>query len=140
MALVGDPELLFLDEPTTGFDPSARHQAWAVISRLRTLGKTIVLTTHYMEEAEALADRVAVSSAAGSSRRASQRRSAAVIARLRQIRFRLPAAVDASSCPTSSPARVSVDDGDHVEIADADLACLGELLDWARDRPSICPV
>ena len=60
MALVGDPELLFLDEPTTGFDPSARHQAWSVISRLRTLGKTIVLTTHYMEEAEALADRVAV--------------------------------------------------------------------------------
>ena len=47
MALVGDPELLFLDEPTTGFDPSARHQAWSVISRLRTLGKTIVLTTHY---------------------------------------------------------------------------------------------
>lgn len=57
MALVGDPELLFIDEPTTGVDPSARHQAWSVIARLRELGKTIVLTTHDMEEAEVLADR-----------------------------------------------------------------------------------
>ncbi|HTW10798.1 MAG TPA: ABC transporter ATP-binding protein [Acidimicrobiales bacterium] len=60
LALVGDPELLFLDEPTTGFDPSARRSAWEVISGLRDLGKTIFLTTHYMEEAEYLADRIAV--------------------------------------------------------------------------------
>jgi ABC-2 type transport system ATP-binding protein len=60
MALVGDPELLFLDEPTTGFDPSARRQAWRVISSLRDLGKTIFLTTHYMDEAQRLADRVAI--------------------------------------------------------------------------------
>jgi len=60
LALIGDPELVFLDEPTTGFDPSARHHAWEVISDLRELGKTIFLTTHYMDEAEALADRVAV--------------------------------------------------------------------------------
>jgi ABC-2 type transport system ATP-binding protein len=57
---VGDPELLFLDEPTTGFDPSARRQAWTVIQNLRSLGKTILLTTHYMDEAQNLADRVAV--------------------------------------------------------------------------------
>ncbi len=60
LALVGDPELLFLDEPTTGFDPSARRQAWEVIGGLRGLGKTVFLTTHYMDEAQALADRVAI--------------------------------------------------------------------------------
>jgi ABC-2 type transport system ATP-binding protein len=60
LALVGDPELLFLDEPTTGFDPSARRQAWEVIASLRDLGKTVFLTTHYMDEAQALADRVAI--------------------------------------------------------------------------------
>ncbi len=60
LALIGDPELIFLDEPTTGFDPSARQAAWAVIAGLRTLGKTIFLTTHYMEEAERLADRIAI--------------------------------------------------------------------------------
>ncbi len=60
LALIGDPDLLFLDEPTTGFDPGARRGAWEVISGLRELGKTIFLTTHYMDEAQALADRVAV--------------------------------------------------------------------------------
>ncbi len=60
LALIGDPELVFLDEPTTGFDPAARHHAWEVIANLRELGKTIFLTTHYMDEAQTLADRVAV--------------------------------------------------------------------------------
>jgi ABC-2 type transport system ATP-binding protein len=60
MALVGDPELLFLDEPTTGFDPRARRQAWDAVAALRDLGKTVFLTTHYMDEAQRLADRVAV--------------------------------------------------------------------------------
>ena len=60
LALIGDPELIFLDEPTTGFDPSARRAAWEVIDDLRELGKTIFLTTHYMDEAERLADRIAV--------------------------------------------------------------------------------
>jgi ABC-2 type transport system ATP-binding protein len=60
MALVGDPELLFLDEPTTGFDPSARRHAWEVIAGLRELGKTVFLTTHYMDEAQRLADRVTI--------------------------------------------------------------------------------
>jgi ABC-2 type transport system ATP-binding protein len=60
LALIGDPELIFLDEPTTGFDPSARRNAWSVIAGLRDLGKTVFLTTHYMDEAENLADRIAV--------------------------------------------------------------------------------
>ncbi|HEY8729219.1 MAG TPA: ABC transporter ATP-binding protein [Acidothermaceae bacterium] len=60
IALAGDPEMLFLDEPTTGFDPSARHEAWEVVKSLAELGKTVLLTTHYMDEAQYLADRVAV--------------------------------------------------------------------------------
>ncbi|MDH4102897.1 MAG: ABC transporter ATP-binding protein [Thermoleophilia bacterium] len=60
IALVGDPELVFLDEPTTGFDPAARRSAWEMILALRSLGKTILLTTHYLDEAQRLADRVAV--------------------------------------------------------------------------------
>jgi ABC-2 type transport system ATP-binding protein len=60
IALVGDPELLFLDEPTTGFDPAARRAAWEMIRSLRSLGKTVLLTTHYLDEAQQLADRLAV--------------------------------------------------------------------------------
>jgi ABC-2 type transport system ATP-binding protein len=60
LALIGDPDLVFLDEPTTGFDPSARRAAWAMVDDLRALGKTILLTTHSMDEAEALADRIAI--------------------------------------------------------------------------------
>jgi ABC-2 type transport system ATP-binding protein len=60
LALVGDPELIFLDEPTTGFDPAARRTAWEVIRSLRDLGKTLLLTTHYLDEAQELADRVAI--------------------------------------------------------------------------------
>jgi len=60
LALVGDPDLVFLDEPTTGFDPAARRQAWETVRGLRTLGKTILLTTHYLDEAQQLADRLAI--------------------------------------------------------------------------------
>jgi ABC-2 type transport system ATP-binding protein len=60
LALVGDPELIFLDEPTTGFDPAARRAAWEVVRSLQELGKTILLTTHYLDEAQALCDRVAI--------------------------------------------------------------------------------
>jgi ABC-2 type transport system ATP-binding protein len=60
LALVGDPELVFLDEPTVGFDPAARRAAWDTVRSLRDLGKTVLLTTHYLDEAQALADRVAI--------------------------------------------------------------------------------
>ena len=60
LALIGDPELVFLDEPTTGFDPAARRTAWGVVRRLKELRKTVLLTTHYLDEAQALADRVAI--------------------------------------------------------------------------------
>jgi ABC-2 type transport system ATP-binding protein len=60
LALIGDPELIFLDEPTTGFDPAARRHAWDTVRSLKDLGKTVLLTTHYLDEAQALADRVAI--------------------------------------------------------------------------------
>lgn len=60
LGIVGDPDIIFLDEPTTGFDPSARRQAWSIVENLTSLGKTVLLTTHYMDEAQFLADRVAV--------------------------------------------------------------------------------
>jgi ABC-2 type transport system ATP-binding protein len=99
LALVGDPELLFLDEPTTGFDPSARRQAWEMIASLRGLGKTVFLTTHYMEEAQALADRVAIIAggeivAEGAPDELGGRSGAAS-----SISFRLPAGVAAADLP-----------------------------------------
>jgi ABC-2 type transport system ATP-binding protein len=133
MALVGDPDVLFLDEPTTGFDPSARHQAWSVISRLRELGKTILLTTHYMEEAQALADRVIVVVAGrvvaeGTPDTLGGRDLAAAT-----VRLRLPAGIGLEQLPLFRGRRFRAD-GDHIELAGAGQADLGVLLDWARDR------
>ena len=99
LALIGNPELVFLDEPTTGFDPSARRSAWEMIDGLRDLGKTIFLTTHYMDEAEALADRIAVLRAGkivaeGTPATLGGRDSAAY-----EILFTLPAGVNADALP-----------------------------------------
>ena len=101
LALVGDPELVFLDEPTTGFDPAARRQAWEVIGGLRELGKTILLTTHYMDEAQALADRVAII-AAGRIVAEGSPADLAAAQRSTEIRFALPAGVAAAELPRVS--------------------------------------
>lgn len=98
LGLVGDPDLLFLDEPTTGFDPSARRRAWELIEGLRELGKTVVLTTHYLDEAEHLADRVAVIVkgrlvALGTPAELAARHRTSVVA------FRLPAGVPITDLP-----------------------------------------
>ena len=92
IALVGDPDLIFLDEPTTGFDPTARREAWTMITGLKDLGKTVLLTTHYMEEAQHLADRVAV---LRDGRIIADGRGRAVLARRArsEISFPLPAGV-----------------------------------------------
>ncbi len=138
MALVGDPDLLFLDEPTTGFDPSARHQAWAVISRLRDLGKTILLTTHSMEEAEALADRVIVIVAGRIVAEGTPDTLGGRDLAPSTIRFRLPAGVSTDQLPHPQGRRFEADH-DHVTLAGADLIDLGELLDWARARQIALP-
>jgi ABC-2 type transport system ATP-binding protein len=126
LGLIGNPEVLFLDEPTTGFDPTARRQAWEVVKNLGALGKTILLTTHYMEEAQVLADRVVVIAAGrivaeGTPESIGGRAEAQV-----RIRFRLPAAIPV-------PARVERDGALVVETDDATTA-LARLTTWALER------
>src|SRR5215211_183635 len=99
LAMIGDPELLFLDEPTTGFDPSARRQAWEVIASLRDLGKTIFLTTHYMEEAQELADRVAIIADGRIVAEGSPGELSARDGRVTVISFQLPAGMAADDLP-----------------------------------------
>jgi ABC-2 type transport system ATP-binding protein len=134
LALIGDPELLFLDEPTTGFDPSARRQAWDVIGGLRSLGKTVFLTTHYMDEAQALADRVAIISAGrivatGSPESLVDRGTPQT-----EIHFRLPSGVSASDLPDGVSAGARVDAG-LVTMTVADpVPVLRDLTAWASNR------
>ena len=99
LALIGDPELIFLDEPTTGFDPSARRAAWEVVAGLRQLGKTIFLTTHYMDEAEYLADRIAVLAAGRVVARGTPLTLGGRDHMATAIRFTLPASVETRDLP-----------------------------------------
>ena len=130
IALAGDPDLLFLDEPTTGFDPSARREAWEVIKNLATLGKTVLLTTHYMEEAQYLADRVAVISAGqivaeGDPATLANRE----LARAR-VRYRLPA----GTAPPPGLAGPAEADG-FTEFAPDDVTlALHQLTGWALEQ------
>ena len=127
IALAGDPDLLFLDEPTTGFDPSARREAWEVVKNLASLGKTVLLTTHYMDEAQYLADRVAVIAAGrivaeGPPATLGDRDHAAA-----RIRYRLPDGAIAPSGLTDAP-----DGNGFVQVASKDVvADLHRLTGWA---------
>lgn len=127
LALIGDPELVFLDEPTTGFDPSARRQAWGVIDGLRELGKTVFLTTHYMDEAENLADRIAVIAggrivAEGTPQNLAGREQLAA-----RISFTLPDTVSLDELPL----RGYLDDGRVAVETERVQADVKALLDWA---------
>jgi ABC-2 type transport system ATP-binding protein len=133
LGIVGNPELLFLDEPTTGFDPSARRRAWDLVENLRKLGSTILLTTHYLDEAEHLADRVVVIDhgqvlAEGTPEELAARAGSATV-----ISFRLPAELTAADVPDVGSARRAA--GNVVELRTttptADVAALAE---WALDR------
>jgi ABC-2 type transport system ATP-binding protein len=135
LALVGDPELLFLDEPTTGFDPSARRQAWEVIAGLRSLGKTIFLTTHYMEEAEYLADRIAVIAAGKIVAQGTPATLGGRDAESATIRFTLPASATVNDLPAELTAAVASSADGLVELAAANpLPLLGVLAGWAAAR------
>ena len=119
LGIVGNPELLFLDEPTTGFDPSARRGAWDLIARPDRRGTTVILTTHYMDEAEALADRVAVITPGGSSPMGRPSRSADATSGEATIRFRLPAATAVPTCrcpPRADTGAVEIRTGDEIEV------------------------
>jgi ABC-2 type transport system ATP-binding protein len=133
LALIGDPELIFLDEPTTGFDPSARRTAWDVVSGLRELGKTVFLTTHYMDEAEHLADRIAVIAngqivATGTPQTLGGRDHMPAT-----VRFTLPPGIHLAGLPEPLQPRCELHGAETVTITtEAPLSDLGLLADWAR--------
>jgi ABC-2 type transport system ATP-binding protein len=135
LALIGDPELVFLDEPTTGFDPSARRSAWEMIDGLRQLGKTIFLTTHYMDEAEALADRIAVLSAGvivaeGTPTTLGGRDRAAY-----QITFTLPQGVEITELPVGPRSARALDQSERVLIeTEHVMSTLQALSGWAIEH------
>jgi ABC-2 type transport system ATP-binding protein len=134
LGLIGDPELIFLDEPTTGFDPSARRTAWHVIHGLRDLGKTVFLTTHYMDEADQLADRIAVIAggrivAEGTPGTLGGRNRMAAT-----ISFTLPDGTGADDLPPELRTLVASDDGQVTLATDTPLVHVGALADWALAR------
>jgi len=130
IALAGDPDLLFLDEPTTGFDPSARHEAWQVVTNLSGLGKTVLLTTHYMDEAQHLADRVAVIAAGRIVAEGTPTTLAGRDTARARLRFRLP---DGAAPPADLLAGPT-EDG-WVEIVPDNLAAaLHRLSGWAIEH------
>jgi ABC-2 type transport system ATP-binding protein len=134
LALIGDPELLFLDEPTTGFDPSARRQAWGVIGGLRDLGKTVFLTTHYLEEAQTLADRVAIISAGRIVATGSPDELTGEGPDRTEISFRLPAGVQAPDLPFAVRTSARIDAGAVSLTAEDPIPLLRELTNWAAER------
>lgn len=127
LGLVGDPELIFLDEPTTGFDPSARRAAWEVVRNMRTLGKTIVLTTHYMDEAQYLADRICVIAAGKVVAQGTPETLRAGTEQLTHIRFELPDGVTAAELPL----RVKLDEGIAIIETATPTRTLNDLTTWA---------
>jgi ABC-2 type transport system ATP-binding protein len=135
LALIGDPELIFLDEPTTGFDPSARRAAWEVVAGLRKLGKTIFLTTHYMEEAEYLADRIAVLSAGRIVARGTARTLGGRNHLATAISFTLPDGLATRDLPEGlRPLAQPGADGSTILHSESPLVHLQMLGNWALGR------
>jgi ABC-2 type transport system ATP-binding protein len=135
LALIGDPELIFLDEPTTGFDPSARRAAWEVIAGLRDLGKTVFLTTHYMEEAERLADRIAIIDAGQIIAQGTPQTLGGGRLSGTTILFRLPSGSDVADLPPVLAERAQPDRSGRILLAGASVtADLYALAGWALER------
>jgi ABC-2 type transport system ATP-binding protein len=131
LALAGDPDLVFLDEPTTGFDPEARRKLWSAVENLRALGKTIVLTTHYLDEAERLADRVAILLDGRIKIVGSTREVARMAALPAQISFGAPAALRAKEIPPPDGVDLAVSGPTATCQTRNPAATLRVLLDWA---------
>ena len=135
LALIGDPDIVFLDEPTTGFDPSARRAAWEVITGLRDLGKTIFLTTHYMDEAEYLADRIAVIAQGCIVAEGTPKTLGGRDRMTSSIRFTLPADVTAADLPDMLRTLAEPgSDGTTALRTETPLVHVQLLADWALDR------
>jgi ABC-2 type transport system ATP-binding protein len=134
LGIAGNPELLFLDEPTTGFDPSARRRSWALVANLRSLGTTILLTTHYMDEAQNLADRVAV---LANGRIVAEDTPDMLAGRengVAFVRFRLPEGVHAQELPLPRDVELETANG-HISFrTETPTRVLTPLLDWASMR------
>ena len=135
LSLIGDPEIVFLDEPTTGFDPSARRSAWEVIAGLRRLGKTIFLTTHFMDEAEYLADRIMVLSAGRIVAEGTPKSLGGRDGMAAAIRFTLPEGVIVSDLPPGL-AQLAATGPERIVLlrSETPLAHVGMLAQWAKDK------
>jgi ABC-2 type transport system ATP-binding protein len=133
LGIVGDPELLFLDEPTTGFDPSARRRAWELVESLRALGATILLTTHYLDEAEHLADRVVVIDHGRVVAQGTSEELAAAAGSATVISFRMPAGLTEADLPALGSERRTA--GSVVEVrTETPTADVAALAAWAMGR------
>ncbi|MFQ5558598.1 MAG: ABC transporter ATP-binding protein [Acidimicrobiales bacterium] len=135
LGLVGDPELIFLDEPTTGFDPAARRRSWKLVENLTSLGRTVVLTTHYLDEAEHLADRVAVLAAGRivAEGTPAELRAGADLAT--RVRFTLPVLDEPVAGLLEPLDGEAIGRGQEVEIhTHSPTADLAHITGWARDR------
>jgi ABC-2 type transport system ATP-binding protein len=134
LGIAGNPELLFLDEPTTGFDPSARRRSWELVANLRSIGTTILLTTHYMDEAQNLADRVAV---LANGRIVAEDTPDMLAGRengVAFVRFRLPEGVHAQELPLPRDVELETANG-HISFrTETPTRVLTPLLDWASMR------
>jgi ABC-2 type transport system ATP-binding protein len=134
LGIVGDPDLLFLDEPTTGFDPSARRRSWELVESLRDLGKTILLTTHYMDEAQHLADRVAIIAAGRIVAEGSPASLGGRDVAEAEISFRLPAGAALADLPGSMGDGLRQDEGLVLLRSVAPTKDLHTLTGWALAR------
>ena len=134
LALIGDPDIVFLDEPTTGFDPSARRAAWEVIAGLRELGKTIFLTTHYMDEAEHLADRIAVISAGSIVAEGTPQTIGGRDRMTSTIRFAMPRGLAPRDLPSGLQPLAEQREGATLVRSESPLVHLQMLADWALGR------
>ena len=134
VGIIGDPELLFLDEPTTGFDPSARREAWNMIEGLRALGTTIFLTTHYMDEAQHLADRVVILREGQIVAQGSPENLGVELGREAMIRFRLRDGADAERIGSAIGVKPELSGSLATIPSSQPQRDLYALLGWARDR------
>jgi ABC-2 type transport system ATP-binding protein len=134
LALAGDPDLVFLDEPTTGFDPEARRRCWAAIENLRGLGKTILLTTHYLDEAEQLADRIAILRAGRIELAGTTQEVAARAGLATRISFTTPSALRRGKVALPHGIDLAVRGPQSVCHTDHAATTLRRLLDWAREN------